>query len=427
MASRHSKVAYPPPEPAAPCGGLGGALRGTLQKLALLAVGIGVGLIVAELVVRWVEPQQLTILRPDIWIPDQGLGWRRTAHLSTRINTGERTVGFFTDEHGHRIGRRKITSNPNVRVLALGDSFVEALQVEYEDSMTGRIETVLAGAYDTARVVTAGVAGYGPNQYLIQVRAELREADYDAVVVFLFLGNDIERERRERIPAKRPETVHPLRWPRKLQARELIDSFLYPINDALEQRSHLFVLLRSRLPFVKSRLVAVRRASKDDTADPRVLFRHHVLNRDLADSERWSLTAEICADLADEARQHGVPTLFVLLPSKSWIDTEALRLEAASLGIDPRSMDVEQPFRIMKRELLARGLAVVDTFDTLRRAFKDGRRDLFGRVDTHFAPAGHALVAEKVLPTLRQLLAEGLSEKDEEPAAEPDSGATREQ
>ena len=72
-------------------------------------------------------------------------------------------------------------------MLALGDSFLEALQVEYEDTMTAYIERGLFAQLGAeVQVVNTGVSGWDPNQYLMQAREELANDTYDLVVVFLY-------------------------------------------------------------------------------------------------------------------------------------------------------------------------------------------------------------------------------------------------
>lgn len=377
-------------------------LRCILERLALLSLGLFLASLLSEAVVRWAAPQQLVVIRPDIWRPDaSGLGWRRAPNLETRVNTGERTVELFTDARGRRVGAGGPAASPHIRILAIGDSFLEALQVEYEASIPGLLESDLGARLGApVEVANTGVGGYGPNHYLRLARTELLEGAYDGMLVFLFLGNDVATHRRDTIPASMPVTRHALRWPRALRAHELIDAWLHPLNDYLEQRSHAFVLLRGSFPVVKRRLVAIRRAAKGETSSPEALFRHHVTNPAMDDSPRWALTAEICAEIGELADAHGVPLLFVLLPRDSWIDPDALKREAVGIGIESARMDPTQPARRIGAELTARGLPFLDTQPALIRAWQQGERRLYGRADNHFAPAGHRRVADLVLERL---------------------------
>ncbi len=99
----------------------------------VLVISICCSLLLAEAMVRFAAPQQLVIMRSDIWQPDDGLGWRHRANVDTVVNTGEKTVRFFTDANGYRVnGNATETKEYEARILVLGDSFLEALQVENE-------------------------------------------------------------------------------------------------------------------------------------------------------------------------------------------------------------------------------------------------------------------------------------------------------
>lgn len=335
----------------------------------------------AEVLVRWIAPQQLIRLRPDVWVPDhEGLGWRMASGLDTRINTGERTVRLRTDADGHRTGGED-PAPARRRVLALGDSFLAAVEVEFGDTMTARLEDSLSRSTgEKFRIVNTGVAGWDPNHYLLEARAELPRRPYDLVLVFLFLGNDAIEERREAFAPKQGEIVHHLRWPRSLEKRELVKALLYPVNDALERRSHFFILLRRGSWLLLMRMgLSGRRIPLTDLVSE-------------AESPRWRVTGDLLADIAAEASAHGAETLFVLLPGLYHVDTRLGRLYAAAVGLEPEEVDFEQTRRLVTAELERRRLRYVNATDELRRLHEAGTAT-HGRVDTHLSPAGHGAVA----------------------------------
>lgn len=370
------------------------------QALALATGSTLVTLSVCELGVRLLAPQQLIHLRSDVWCADHdGLGWRHTAGLDTQINTGERAVRFRTDARGYRIDPERADEAqgaPAWRVLALGDSFIEAIQVDYRDTVTAHLERGLERALaNPGRVVNTGVGGWDPNHYLLEARAALGHQRYDAVLIFLYLGNDAVGWRSAGYPPRAARRAVRLRVPRSLGRGELIDAVAYPLNDALEQRSHLFVLAKNRLKFLLMRAGLSKHYFPD------------VLLVDTRDDERWQITAGIVEAIVDHAAGRGVPALAVLLPGVYMIDRTISERYVASLGIDPARVDLEQPARLLGAALAARGVDTVDTSEALRRALAEGTDDLYGRVDTHLGPAGHRVAAAAVLPRLIPLLAAG--------------------
>ena len=203
-------------------------------------------ILLCELLVRLVIPQQLIIERPDVWYPVPGLGWQKRADVDTTINSGERTVRIRTDRYGFRIGQAG-RSPAEFNVLLLGDSLMEAIQVEYEDSLAGLLELQLAERLETGVAVwNTAVAGWGPSQYLIQARDALALRQFDLVLVCLFLGNDAEADRITSFPPRPEINRHSFRYPRKATWKEFVRAVMSPANDLLERRSHLFQLVKVR-------------------------------------------------------------------------------------------------------------------------------------------------------------------------------------
>lgn len=377
-------------------------------NLLLLGLSTLAALLFGEALVRVVAPQQLIVLRSDIWIPDEtGLGWRVAPDLDTEINTGERTIRLNTDENGYRIGAESGSgsapysvegSAAPMRVLALGDSFLAAIQVDNEDTVTARLSRELSDELERpVTVVNSGVSGWEINRYLLLARAELDQRQVDLVAVFLFLGNDIVEDERTSFPPRTGHVIHSLRWPRSLQRAEIVQSILYPLNDTLERRSHLFILARKAGWQVLMNLgLSARRF-------PVVELRSE------AGSTRWNVTGRFCEELASTAAAHGVETFFVLVPGSYHVDPELGVVYAQAIGLDPEEFDLTQSSRLMSAELDRRGLRFVDASAPFIQAHRDGILT-HGEVDTHLTPEGHAVLADVVRQPILDLLRARISE-----------------
>jgi hypothetical protein len=358
-------------------------IRSGINKLLVLTISLGFALGLGEALVRVALPQQLILKRPDVWMAADSLGWVHRSGIHTTINTGERTVKLHTDADGFRVGSAgRVEAETNV--LIVGDSFVEALQVEYEQSIAGLLQESLSDRVGSPVAVrNAAVDGWDPRQYYLRVRRALASEEYHAVLVFLYLGNDVITDTTYYIAPRTPKEVHPLRWPRSLTAGELIDAILYPINDALEVRSHLFILFKRRFDALLMRLGLT--AAYFPTG-----FQRHQ-----SDSPRWQVTASICEDIAAAANAHGVPTSFVLLPVPMQVEPETFRRQIEGFGVELAEVDLDQPNRLLAAALEERGLDVIDALEVLREAHGRGGK-AFGEIDRHLSPTGHRLVAEVV-------------------------------
>jgi lysophospholipase L1-like esterase len=368
------------------------------QRAARLAAGTGaaaLGLVAALLVGEWmvrvIAPQQLIILRPDLWEPADSVGWLRRPGISVRMNTGERTVSIHTDALGYRVGAEGRRDAP-IRVLLMGDSYIEALQVEHEQSVAHLLEEALARRLAAAVVVrNAGVSGWTPNHYLIRTRTLLGRDTFDLVIVALFVGNDAIAERVTYFAPRAPAERKAFRLPHRVTRQELVESVLAPANDALEVRSHLFVLGKNRLAALRMRLGL--------TADyfP-VQFRI-----DQASSIRWSTTARLARDLARAAARRGTPALFVIIPDHIQTYDEELERYRRALHLDPATVDPMQGSQKLTAALIAESLHVVDATGPFREVAAERPR-LFGRVDLHLSPAGHQVLSAVIAPAAERLI-----------------------
>lgn len=389
-----AKGATPTPSTAAPVQ-WPARVKEVALKLALIIGSTALSLFFIEAALRFVAPQQLILVRPDVWQACPELGWCMAPNLDTRINTGERTVRLLTDASGYRVG---ISHAPRaaVQVLALGDSFLAGIQVDYADLFSARLEKQLGDhlGYPVS-VVNTGVGGWGPSHYLIKLRQELNRVGHRLVLVFLFAGNDFEATRVREFSPRLASTKHQFRIPRRLSGAEIVRAWGYPLNSRLEQKSHLYVLFKNRL------WSFLMRAGLSARAFPSALTRGE------ADSDRWGLTADICAEMDSLAREHDVACAFVLLPGAYQVNEQLGLTYARNVGLPTDSVDLDQPSRMFDREFGRRGLTFVDTLPALRAFHEDGDSPLFGTIDTHLAPAGHEVVAEVVLPMAEALLRKG--------------------
>ena len=369
--------------------------RALFRSIAINGLLVGtsflVAAFVAEVLIRVIAPQQLIQIRPDIWQPADTVGWLARPNVNTEINTGERTVSIRTDYEGYRVGRNGRREGQH-QVLLIGDSFMQALQVQYEASTAGRLEVDLSKRLGVPVAVrNAGVAGWGPSQYYLRTRSLLARDSFDLVVVAFYVGNDVSRSRRDRIGPRVHIQRNGFRVPRRLTWKEFVDALMRPVNDLLEVRSHFFILAKNRLQTLRMRLGLSPAYFPD------------VFRLSEADEPRWSVAADLSLDLAMAAAAHSTPVLFVLVPTPFQVDTASFREYVAGFGIDSTTVDLDQPNRILLSEFRTRGLNVIDALSVFRAAQHD-QAELYGTVDPHLSPAGHQELADFVAPYAEKLL-----------------------
>jgi hypothetical protein len=277
----------------------------------------------------------------------------------------------------------------------IGDSFMAALQVAYEQTFAGLLERMLSEELGAdVEVWNTGIPAWDAPQYRAFAERVLGQQHFDAVVAAVFLGNDVvDQDRRYIRPVQLVER-HEFGWPNRWSWDGIVQAWLYPLNDRLETTSHAFVFAKRRADVLLMRLG---------------LTGHHVQEvflRDKTPSRRWEVTAGIFEDIRNSALRQNTPTVFVFVPSVYQLDQQFLARHAAGFGISLEDVDVEQPNRIMGEALSRRGIQVVDPLPAFRQAYQQGD-ELFGRIDPHLSARGHELLARTATPEILAMLKAG--------------------
>jgi hypothetical protein len=346
----------------------------------VVCIGLEVG-------VRLLRPQMLTYKAHGLFEPDPQLGWVRTVNYRDVLNMGDRDVEVCTDEVGDRVScGSSHRSGCERHVLVVGDSFVEALSVPFEETVWDQIER------DTGACVhVAGAGGYGPAQYRENVRERLAQTEFALVIVSFYTGNDIF-PKASSVP---PPTVltPPLRLlPQGLSLSAFL-IWLHPLNRVLESRSHAWVGIRHAYSRLRARSTILGHYGM-----PRVL------RPSLMTEEVVAASVAPLHELSIEARKAGARVLLVLIPHRVQVldpDGMELRRVFPELG-DDLSMDL-MTTRVLP---LLEEIPDIELVDLLPAFREHADRSHWGERDGHFSPEGHGLWFEIVRPHVRRLLAE---------------------
>lgn len=113
----------------------------------------------------------------------------KTFHRSA-INGGDR-IQVAINSQGFR-GPELNLDAPRHRIVVYGDSFIEAEYSREEHTFVRRLEAELsARTHLEIEAINAGVIGYGPDQELLRMEAELPHLKPEVAVVCFFADNDL--------------------------------------------------------------------------------------------------------------------------------------------------------------------------------------------------------------------------------------------
>ena len=125
----------------------------------------------------------LAVVAPKMMVLDERLGWKHAANVSrTFVNEDGEAVRVVQNANGHRGTFRSVERSPNkFRILTLGDSQTEAVQVSETDVFTARIEQT----DPRLEVLNAGVGGYNTVQEYLYLASEGLRFHPDLVLLML--------------------------------------------------------------------------------------------------------------------------------------------------------------------------------------------------------------------------------------------------
>jgi len=160
-------------------------LRRILVKLILVFVGIGVGLSLAEIIMRAFQIGHTnTVIRYNDRLLKLKPHIRFMNYLENKNLVVTNNLGF----HDHD---RDATSD-NYRILFLGDSFLEGRQVPTESLFTVRLEKKFSQDGKKIETINGGVPGTGtPHQYVLWKEFFTPNIKFDHVVLCFNIGNDL--------------------------------------------------------------------------------------------------------------------------------------------------------------------------------------------------------------------------------------------
>lgn len=370
-----------------------------MQRLAAVLLGCLMALTVVEASVRVFAPSP-----PLLYWPDASLGWVHPPHLACTYpgRNGPTAVQF--NSRGLRDAERATEKPPGVfRVLVLGDSYAEGVDVEQAQTFAAHLERLLRASGRPAEVINTGVGGYGTDQEYMYLTREGWGYAPDLVLLAFTVGNDVHDNLMKgycRSTATGVVCVPPGRG----RLRRIVVS----AKAFLQRHLHSYFFIRQKTAQcypVRRLLSGLGLTEFQDSDDVRNVLPVdlRMLLRDAPpDLDRgWQLTTAILAGMRQDAAAHGARLAIAVIPEEFQVADAQLQPALRRYGLDPSQLDLGRPTRMLQMFGSAHGVPVVDLLPVFRAAVSRGGRLSNG----HWNAAGHLLAAETIY---RELAMAGL-------------------
>jgi hypothetical protein len=328
--------------------------------------------------------------------------------------------GYF-NSHGFRDYERSYAKPPgSFRILVLGDSYVEALQVALENSFPALLEKKLNENSTSIKfeVLNLGQSGFGTaDEYMRYLHFGISYRP-DLVILAFLTGNDIRNNSKTLNRGQFGFYFSLDKNGNLVLDRSVIDDYEKSLTlpkrvfQLTKEHSYLASLISERLyllrlQFQQQRFENLEAAEEHHKAEREALDELSDLNVYFPDmSNRWKEAFAITKALLGKLRQavegNGGRFLLVTLSNAPQVDPQVQERLKSEYGLP---FDFEQPDRII--EEFAQGEQI--TYLKLMPVFRDYHlrtgRNLhgFGVVESgHWNESGHLLAAETIFQFLKQ-------------------------
>jgi lysophospholipase L1-like esterase len=294
-------------------------------------------------------------------------GWQHTAEYNSYI---------VINSKGLR-DRERPYAKPDgtFRILMVGDSFVEGIQVDQDQTLPAQLEALLNRQSGTPiEVINAGVSRYATDNVLLFLESEGLRYQPD-LVIYAFFPNDVVEIQENNL-------------------FELVDGqpIQHRVSISLVDRARLFLYDYSYL-YRFARGLSIRMQHESDTTLIRTELGkiHPTYRAELRPEEAyaWDLIACLLERMVSITTESGAKFVVVSLPED--FQSEDRLWERVEQSDEPLLRDA--PNRMLAKAV-PEGIPYFDLLPDFRVAAQ--AQTLYYPMDHHFNPAGQALAAELI-------------------------------
>lgn len=325
------------------------------------------------------------------------------------------------------------------RVLLLGDSFMEALQVNDDETFGEQLRGLLAKRTgQPVEVVNAGVSGFGTDQELLWLREEGAKYQPDLVLLAVYPHNDFMNNAEQLESANRgaiskpyfaledgalqlryfpfdPATVPAVSSPlAEVAAPEIPPGPLSGLARRLKERSALYRYFDPRIRLASPRLAA--RLARAGLIEPGQESQLVAQSREYIPvtygvyatplTPLWQdavkLTSALFAEIDQTAASLGAQSAALMIPAPENIYPERWQQILTHFpAMQSGQWDTGQPERLAQAALESAGIPLLALNDAFAGNAAEGPL-LYLEEDGHWTAAGHALAAQATVNFLGQ-------------------------
>lgn len=379
-------------------------IRKRVVTSALVVLGIVFGALMAEGLIR-VAQHPLKLFPDRIYQPDKFVGWVHIPDKSgIHFNNGEFEVKVKINSKGLRDYEYSYQKPPGVfRILLLGDSFTEAIQVPLEDSWPKVLEQLLNNGESTPKiqVINAGVGSYGTDNALLLYEHEVNKYEPDLVILTFHLTDPVDNDHQTGLIDSNPKPYFVLdNGTLVLRNYPVNTSGLNRVAGFMKERSYMAFFFGKVLTGRGGQLVSFLTAQGllPKAEKPTLSYYSSYLQDYPPELERaWKITGSLLTELKGQVEKRGARLVVIFAP-----DSEQIEEEVWQEVIDKHSRPGEGEWNQTKPNVVLDGLLnkadipLLQLLPGFRQRYKDNGKPLHYRRDSHWNLEGNRLAAQLI-------------------------------
>ena len=360
-------------------------------NLSLLLLAGVVTLGSFEVLLRVFLPQKLYRYPRYLFREDAELAFALNPAFVGILSSPEYRTRVTINSLGLR-GKEVKTKTPGVqRTVFFGDSFVSALNVDEEETFVfrsqERLRELLGGR--SLEVVNAGTPNYGTWHELRALRKLAPILDPDAVVLCVYVGNDLEDNLAPRAAIVRDGFL--------VERIRRTGVLPYPVRSWLQRNSMAYVFVWQAYDRLKPLLGL-------SGIDPLEGFRTIVsLQTSPRVEEGYVVSEDLLRGFREELAASEIPLLVVLIPAEMQVYPQRFESLLAAQKLEPAGFDLSLPNRRWNAIAQDLDIPILDLLP-LFRMHASGPY-LYMSLDGHLTSEGNQLAGEAIAGSLAPLLA----------------------
>jgi len=360
--------------------------RTSFSNVVVFVVSTCLMLVVSELVLRLFYPQQL-----GVWHQTRdGLAIHRPNSRIKYLGHEVLINSLGMRDREHSIKKKDGT----FRILLLGDSFMEALQVPFDESFPKLLEDRLReSGSQNVEVINVAVSGWGTEDELAYLVRYGKRLEPDLVLVAMTLHNDVSDNLREQFYTLNDSRL----LPKPIQQTPTVEYWSIRLKGFVASHFHIFQLWRKYW----------YRAAIQTTG---LQLNNHVKNLlfggDASGMARgWQLTFQEMAAIQGEGKAIGAKTAVMLIPLALQLSSEQFVSEATNRAGSRQEVIGRgwEPQTRMIKFGKTQGIEIVDLLPAFAEWKTKHNASLYLEQDGHWNAAGHKLAASHVASELLRM------------------------